>query len=463
LYIAIGHVTFLLFLLITAVYFKERLLNCDAAYYTFHVINYEEFFVKHERYISYFTQWLPLLMIKLGASLKVVMMAYSVAFGLWFYGLFLMAAHWWKNPRGGLYIALALFLAMRYKHFAGHTEITFAIAVASLLVVWVTTDKSGIKWYNPWIDRLFKLLFILWLYIIHPIIIIPLAFVLGIDVIYHKRWKDWEHWIFLFLLGLAFVIRFMTVAKDSYESGKINILASASEVFSHPEDYYVFQIVNKYLIQEYIPALILLGGVLIWMSIKKRFLTVLTLIIGTALITALVIVTYSYLQGDIYIMIDGYLGMLGMIWGFGFYLYLLYSKRHSWQPIVLSLLLLYSLGRIWEKHYVLEYRLEGFSQTFDMYPDQPKLFAPLALHDWDILWYPYEIPLETLMLSSLKGPEHSKTLFIDYDVLGTKGYLDSTDFFISFNNKMPIADLNPKFFRLSSEKPYFLIDDVSWE
>ena len=459
----LGHVTFLFYLLFTLLCYRERLLNCDAAYYTFHVINYEEFFVKHQRYISYFTQWLPLLVIKLGGSLKASMLAYSTVFGLWFYSLYLIAAHVWKNPKGGLYIAFSLFLTMRYKHYAGHTEITFAIAVAAFLMAWIWTDKTILKWYSTPIDYTVKAILLVWLYIIHPIIIMPLIIVLGVDTIYHKRWRDFNHWIFIGATVITFLIRFLTVSNDSYESGKIGLLSTAREVFSSPGDYYVFQILNKYLIQEYIPVLVIFTLILVWMVKKARYLTVFGMVVGLLGILSVVTVTYSYLRGDIYIMIDGYLGLLGMVLGTAIFFYIKDTSLNNWKVSILGLLIVFSIIRIYEKEYVLRERLEGYEKTFELYPDQVKLFAPLNLHDWDTFWYPFEMPVETLMLSSLEGKDSSRTIFVDYDVLGTDGYLDGDDYFISFNQKIPISQLNKKFFNLRVDQPYIRIEKVSWK
>ena len=162
-------------------------------------------------------------------------------------------------------------------------------------------------------------------------------------------------------------------------------------------------------------------------------------------------------------MIDGYLGLLGMVLGTAIFFYMKDTPLNNWKVSILGLLIVFSLIRIYEKEYVLRERLEGYEKTFELYPDQVKLFAPLNLHDWDTFWYPFEMPVETLMLSSLEGKDSSRTIFVDYDVLGTDGYLDGDDYFISFNQKIPISQLNKKFFNLRVDQPYIRIEKVSWK
>ena len=71
----------------------------------------------------------------------------------------------------------------------------------------------------------------------------PLAVILAADFLFKKRWYDSHHWGFLALLGATFILRFITVSSDSYESGKIGVLSKGWEVFSNPGEYYVFEIV----------------------------------------------------------------------------------------------------------------------------------------------------------------------------------------------------------------------------
>ena len=462
-YLGTGHLFFICFLLGTIYYFAERLLNNDAAYYSFHVVNYESFFIKHERYISYFTQWLPILLAKAGCNLKTVLISYSAIFGIWFYGLYILIAHVWKSPKTGLLLVLALCLTMRYKHYAGHTEITFAIAVATTLFAWVIVPKDNLGWYSKKMDWLIKILFILWLYIIHPIIIIPLAMMLGIDIIVNKRWRNLDHLAFVLVLLLSFGVRFITVAKDSYESGKVSILSTGLEVFTNPEKYYVFHIVKRYFDKEYHIVFLFFMFCFVYLFLKKELLPAIGLFLGNLCILALVIVTYSYLKGDVLIMIDGYLGMMGMVIGYTIYLVADRIKKENIFAAAVALLVLFCTVRIQSKSKFMKQRLDYYAQTFRLYPENSKLYAPLKLHDWSKLWYPYEVPIESLMWSSMEGKMPSKTIYIDYDAKNIIEKFPQSDVLYLFDSPMSISRLNPKFFKLPNDEPYKKIDSVAWK
>ncbi|MFK7932510.1 MAG: hypothetical protein AB8G22_03315, partial [Saprospiraceae bacterium] len=217
----IGHLFFSTFLFGCIWYYQERLLAFDAAYYTFHLLNYEEVFVKHNRYISYFTQGVGLGAIKSGASMKTVMMIYSGMFGVWYYAIFLFIRYVLKNYQAVLLLIFSLALTMRYKHYAGHTEITFAIAVATLLFAWMTARQENVaetqdrrylkdtsylnhRWYY-WLGLL---LICAWLYVIHPIIVLPLSAWFAADILYHNRWRDWRNWLSIGVVWATFAMKF---------------------------------------------------------------------------------------------------------------------------------------------------------------------------------------------------------------------------------------------------------------
>ena len=124
-------------------------------------------------------------------------------------------------------------------------------------------------------------------------------------------------------------------------------------------------------------------------------------------------------------------------------------------------LLIYSSDRIISRGEFFTKRLAYYEKTFDMYPEHSKLFVPMSLHDWERLYYPYEIPAESLILTCMEGKENCKTLYMDYDRKGAALYLDSEQQFLFFNNQVSYNKINTNFFNLPVE-PYLPIDKVAW-
>jgi hypothetical protein len=179
-------------------------------------------------------------------------------------------------------------------------------------------------------------------------------------------------------------------------------------------------------------------------------------------LSVIIITTHSYLNGNIYIMIDGYIAMYGMIIAMSlFYFYEQYSNYlRSLVPIVLILVATSSI-KIFKKHSFYENRLDNYIQLIQEQSELgvSKIFLPYNMHDWDQFWFPYEIPLESLMISALDKDTPSGTIFIDDQNRGFDKVTNPRKQFIAFYSEMP---LNPRYFELDTSR-YVFIDKVPWK
>lgn len=434
----------------------------DAATYSFNFINNEKIHFLNERYISYLTQSPALLFIKMGFSFPTVLTVYSITFGLWYYLLFLITNYLLKNPKGVVLLIFSLCLTLRYKHYAGHTEIVFAIMVASQLFIWLTTDKAVLNWYKKWME--FPVIFLLCalLYIIHPVIVIPLTIILFADIIKNRRWTDWQNWLSIGFIWLTFVIRYLTI--NPYETKRAGRAGDSLDLLLNPGNYPIItDIIRDYYTTEYIFVFPLFIIALILLVFQKEYLLAVYLMLSSIALVILNMALHSYLGGKILILIDGYMGMLGMVYGLAIiYAFNKYFQK-KWALVGLGLLIISCLYQIQEKHAFFEKRLEAFDKTFEMNPGHNKLFVRSKDFNWSKMWYPYSIHFETLMWTSWKGgKENSKFIFI-----GTKKHdYKPEDNPISRNifpmDNKPDKYLNSKYFSLP-DTVYFATEKVGWK
>lgn len=97
------HLAFLMWAFFAAYYYQERLYS-DSGFYLAKVVHYESFWIELGRYVLVFSQWLPLLCLKLGCSMKVVLLAYSLGHVLFFYGIYLFCRYYWKQGYVGWWL-----------------------------------------------------------------------------------------------------------------------------------------------------------------------------------------------------------------------------------------------------------------------------------------------------------------------------------------------------------------------
>ncbi|MCA6361628.1 MAG: hypothetical protein IM638_01195 [Bacteroidetes bacterium] len=215
-YLLFSHLYFVLAAVLAIVFYRERI-QSDSAYYLFHVADTENFRIEHQRYILAFSQFLPLIGIKLGLGMKAVMILYSLNPILWFYLLFLYCVFFLRDKTAGSSIILVSVLGVVHMFFCPMYEIWYGSALLILV-------RSHL-YYNR-IQRGHELLFFLGITITvlfsHPLLIIPLVYLLLLDAL--EKW--WLHWKQLLAVMLVFAIWYAIkkLMLSEYESGKFSLL-----------------------------------------------------------------------------------------------------------------------------------------------------------------------------------------------------------------------------------------------
>jgi hypothetical protein len=459
----IGHAFFWVYIAFSVIFFKERLLNFDSAYYSFHLLYHEDYFIIHGRTINYFTQWLPLLMIDLGASLKTVLISYSVSFMLLYYLSFNVIVHLIKNVEAGLFLALSLCLTMRYKFYTGISEITITLAFLALLVAWLTKNPDRFSRLPKWADWGIAFGIGLLIYTGHPLAIWLVGIFVGFDMLYNKRLKNGWYWGWLLALLAVYANRFLSIQEGSYEEGQISRLETALTMFEKLEDFEVYHIVKWYFQTEYVLAFIFFltaVGVLFW---RKKWLPGLFILGASFAHVILVLLHNSYIRGRIFYMIDGYLVYLGVIWSMAIFFVLLKSKWRKLSILTLLIILPFSIDRVYKKHEYYTQRLTYLTETMEMHAteNQRKFILHPRYFNWAPMWVPSIMSLETLMLSSIDDPKNATVVHVanygeDIEKLSKKKKL-----IIGSMPHVYHKGLNKRFFDIP-EHDYVEIQKTAW-
>lgn len=431
-FIVLGHLYFLVMLILSLIYYQERMLAMDTAYYTFKVVVYGDFFTGHERTISYLPQILPILAIKMGCSLKTVLIAYSAGFIVFYYVAFLIVVHLLRNPQAGILLALALGLTLRYKFYAPVGEVVLSIVPIAILLAWLSKPNTVTKSWPAWADIGVGVFLGLLLLGAHPFAIVGTAIGLGFLMIWQKEWQNVRFWITGIVVGALLFWKFALGERNAYEAERANRLGEAWEVLSNLSDYYVSDVVMRYFDTQYAFPLIVLLICLISLIYLRRIGLVLYVLFSSLVALAVVIVMHAYMSSDIFIMIDGYLAYLGFVWALPI-AYHWVSERRMWQFLLVGALLIFSLVRIENTKQFFQNRLAYVQQTIDEQTsaEYPKGVAYLTDLNYEKLWIGWALGVETLMLSSIEGPEHCRTIYLADRPEDLEGRFDESDLFLS--------------------------------
>ena len=110
-YLILGHLCFLVLLILAAKYANVRVLLTDSAYQLFYDINHPGMLINDSRYSMVFSQILPWIAIHLHFPLKLVIISYSVSFVLVGYACWLLTAYVMKQRQAAtlmLFVLLAI-------------------------------------------------------------------------------------------------------------------------------------------------------------------------------------------------------------------------------------------------------------------------------------------------------------------------------------------------------------------
>lgn len=427
-----GHLFFGTMLIMSLVLYKERMLAMDSAYYAFKVIVQEGFFTGHHRSISYLPQLLPLLGIKLGWSLKAVLMAYSAGFIIFYYAAYNILLYLFKNPQAGLFLALSLGLSMRYKFYGPVGEVVLSIVYLALLVGWLTKPKDKFKGLAAWLDVLVGIGIASLLYTSHPFIAVSTTICLGFVLLFQKEWKNLRFWIISIYTGLLLLFSFVLVERNAYEAERADRLGEVWKVLTHLNDYYITEVIYSYFDSQYAFPFIIFLMSLVLLMVSKRFFSALYLSISFLVLLGIIVVMHVYLSSKILIMLDGYMVHLGIIWALPLAFHWGKERQH-WMIPTLALLLIFSLARINDSKAFFQERLAYLENALAQHtsPEHPKAVAYLDNFNYDKLWIGWAMSCETLLLSSLEGPEFSRSIYLADQRGDLEGRFDEPDLYLN--------------------------------
>lgn len=215
-YNRITHAFFALMTIFAIVFANERF-QADGAYYLFKVVNFETFQVEHQRFILIASQALPLAGVKLGLPLSVVILLNSLNNVVFFYLIFRYCAYFLRDQTAGACVILFMVVGVMHLHFTPMYEIWYG----TMLLVPLRSHLVRMRYFT-FRDRLLVALLMVVVLFSHPLLFIPVIYILLLDSI--------EKWGLDFRLLLISVIVFAgwyIVKKmflSSYEAGKISML-----------------------------------------------------------------------------------------------------------------------------------------------------------------------------------------------------------------------------------------------
>ncbi len=461
-FILLGHLSFFILLVASVYYYKERILFADSAFQFFKIVNFEKINIEAYRYGAILPELPVLLAMKLGVSLKLLIITYSVAFIALYYIVFLICIKLLKNTPAGLSIILILVMCLSESFFYPVTE-THQSLIFSVLLFAILQYPS---FRNSLVQIFLASGVIIIAFLTHPVAIYPLIFIIGYSAIDKKQLRSIMPYALLLLTISLAVAKVVLTDENSYE-GKFfsELLKSPSIILDLP-----FAYSTKFLIKRifglYLWVAILELILIIHLTLKKEHLK---LIWQLGISGAFLIVTLlTYNKGDSDMLMERAFMPLALLVSIPLLKEMLDTSNQyrTLKLTFLTLIIVVSFNRINNQGKVFRERTR-FSQELMVktakLPTRKFIIASSELQKHHYTYWSNSF--ETLLLSSITKNIPTQTIYPANDISQLTKYTENAnnvflgaDFWLEWN----IDDLNHKYFNLSKELPYRIvkIDDL---
>ena len=455
-FIILGHLSFVVLLIASVYFYKERILFADSAFQFFKIVNFEKINVEAYRYGAILPELPVLLAIKLGVSLKLLIITYSVAFIALYYFVFLLCIKLLKNTPAGLSIIFILIMCVSESFFYPVTETHQSLIFSVLL--FAILQYSSFRY--SLVQILLASVVIIISFLAHPVALYPLTFIIGYSAIDKKQLRSIIPYALLILvIGLA-VAKVMLTDENSYE-GKFfsELLKSPSIIFDLPNAYskkFFFDRISGLYLWVVIFELILVLHLLL----KKEYLKLLWELGISGFFLIVTLITYN--KGDSDMLMERAFMPLALLVSIPLLKEML-DNNNQYRILkltFLTLIIVVSLNRINVQGKVFRERTrfnqELMAKTAKL-PNRKFIVESSELQKHHYTYWSHSF--ETLILSSITDNIPTQTIYPANDISLFTKYTETNNVFLGadFWLEWNIDNLNHTYFNLSEELPYAII------
>lgn len=422
----LGLIFFIIHLFYSWVYFKERMLNEDGSYYILELIQSGRFVCEHYRYSAYLFYWIPLLALKVGASVEEITRIYSVAIDGFYFFLFLFSFLILKNIKGAVMVLffLCIFLGRDYFLPIGEyqSSVITSLALCGLSFGdFIQINKGKILW---------AIILILITLNFHSIGLLSIAYIISFEFLESEK-KYRKYW---FIIGVAsiliFIIKSSLLPFDPYEHDKMERCKDMIHYILHPLRLSSVYGTFRYFFVFFPEAIVIFFASMILLVSRKRWLTFCL----SLLYSYFVLILFSTLRGDTdhifwnaeYFILLGVPALLPLT----NYLFALNNNKIVFPVIIISFTVIFilrtetNLGYFQNKIKYAERLIYNGSQLPEKrYIADYKNIPMYISNSWPL-------PFQTLILSSFKSPTNAVSYTFAKDINIYDSIIQNKSFFL---------------------------------
>lgn len=443
-------------------FYLERTACADSAFFSWLMIHEKLPVSVLGRYGSWLTQLLPVALIRIGASLELVLRAYSLSFVVFHAFIFWILAFKLKDRRATYALPIVLTVGFHYMFYFGISELYQGLSLTVLLwsimgrVVAAEARRSYLRW--------FALAFALnvWVSFYHQLLVLPLVFILGYEFLGVAR----KGRIRLVIMGgamvLWYLIRIKAMATSTYEQSRMptvaDLLHYSTQWTQLDSATYLFAVWTKFH-----GLLVLMAAGVVIGIFQRAWLRTLWTIVFTALFMILVLIVDR--DGRAIMIYENYYPVLGLVWVVHFISLATAEGRWAMRLRTALFIGVCTLGvmqiqrahfRISEKVAYLQ-RMTAFWET----QGRPKILVKEDNYPWNYGVGLWPLGFESTLSSAVKGPQYAATVFVTGDAALLDTMSTRREQFLGPSWEplwFGIPSLNQRYFDLPTDTGYFWVN-----
>lgn len=409
----VGIVPYLVLLVLSCLFYKERIIFADAANYMVYVTKTGSFSIEHYRYGVALLQILPLLGIKASASLDHVILLFSTSYALYYLGCYLLCGFAFKNYKMALVLLLFNTLFCTYTFYYMISELPIAIAMFLVVLSYINTKMKLLWW-----QALIAFTMLITVVFLHPVAQLAIVFCLLFFLLSKEKESINKKYIVMIGIALIIIIIIKRLFFTGYYEARSSEILSIFPVF-FPKYFSLYShqaflqncITNYYWIPV-ISALIIIGYILTKKWLKLALFLLFTIgylvLVNTCFPTNY---TRDFYMENLYLPIGLFIALPFV---FDILPILLQAKKNT-AIAMIALICATCCIRIYVNHKPYTNRLAWERKFLDKHPDE-KLIVPETPAMVDTLFMTWATPYEFWMLSTIERGKTASIIINDQPV-----------------------------------------------
>ena len=426
----IGSLFFGFLFYLALVYYKERMLSFDPAYYSFLLLQQKAYNFSNGRWISYITEIVPVIALKNNCSIVIFLKLYSVMFILVYYAIFLLCTLLFNNYKAGLALMLSLSLGFRWIFYYATTELFMGIALTILLWAIIGSANFNSPRLKKWISTLLSLFLIYTISYCHQLTFFMVLFVVLLEIISENRYKD-KHLLAIFAFTIIwYFIRVKFLTTSDYEKDKLNIIETSINYINDFTNLPYWMHLKSFFFMSLKPLCITFLFCLILAAIYRKWIL---LAFSILFMTGYVIFTVMiFPEGSNNLFYETYYTPFGLITGI-LLIALIYNRFPFAVTIFITLfLLVLNLNGIYMSHNIQSERIKYLDRltAYGRQKENKKYLLNVANIPMNIVSVQGYLPFESLIYSSLHSKDSSVTFFWTFNMNQYDSLINNENIFL---------------------------------